>query len=236
MAWKLHHFLTIDSTNSHAKRVLQDGQASSGDVFYADIQTSSYGRRGRNWQSPKGNLYATLLIEKPNQLAQIPFVFGLSLFEVLSKYADESQILKLKWPNDVLLNDGKLAGVLLEVEGDYLLIGFGVNLIVAPKTDQNVATLRKPIHTKDVLTAVLKRFDAYKTIWQKSGFAEIHKKWLANAHGLNKKIVARFPDGSEKIGIFKTITMDGALILETENNDLLEISTADIFFKGLNDG
>lgn len=230
MTWNFIHFKEIDSTSLEAKRRIQSEQARAHDVVYADIQTGGYGRRGRAWQSAVGNLLATIIIDKPSDLGQIPFIFGLALFDALKEYADETQILKLKWPNDLLMNEGKVAGVLLEVDGDYLTIGFGVNLAVAPQSDQPVATLEVTESALEVLDLVLKRFDTYKKIWQEQGFEPIRKIWLENAHGVGKNITARFSDGSEKSGIFENISHDGALVIRNDN-ETQHIPTADIFFR-----
>lgn len=230
MTWNFVHFIEIDSTNLEACRRIKANQAQVKDVIYADIQTASYGRRGRPWQSAKGNLLATLIIKKPEKLNEIPFVFGLALLEGLDIYADKTQVLKLKWPNDVLLNEAKLAGVLLEVEGDYLTIGMGVNLAVAPSSDQPVATLNSIAAVQDVLHSILARFDYYLSLWDEKGFDPIRQSWLRKAHGLGQKTKARFPDGTEKTGIFKNIGHDGALIIEQENQET-SIATADIFFE-----
>lgn len=230
MTWNYIHFTEIDSTSFEARRRIQSGTAKAGDVIHGDIQTGGYGRRGRSWQSPVGNLFSTLIIDKPDKLSQIPFVFGVSLFHALKDCADETQILKLKWPNDVLMNEAKVAGVLLEVEGDFLTIGFGVNLSVAPQSDQPVATLEVARPSRDILNLVLERFNAYLKMWNEVGFEPIHTIWTKNAHGLGRMITARFPDGTEKSGIFENISHDGALVINIDNQQQ-EIPTADIFFE-----
>ncbi len=229
MPWNYIHFKSIDSTSAEAHRRIQNGEASAGDVIYADVQTGGYGRRGRAWQSPVGNLSATTIIEKPKNLSQIPFVFGLALFDALNDYVDETQSLKLKWPNDILLDEAKLVGVLLEVSGDFFMIGCGVNLVVAPQSDQPVATLGLSVSPKEVLEKILTRFERYIGLEAEKGFDPIRTIWLDHAHGIGQTVTARFPDGTEKTGIFDNISHDGALIMRN-NNESEEIPTADIFF------
>jgi BirA family transcriptional regulator, biotin operon repressor / biotin---[acetyl-CoA-carboxylase] ligase len=102
-------------------------------------QTAGRGRRARPWVSPLGNFYATLLLhptEPPEQVALRSFAAALALRDAFVALTGLPEVLKLKWPNDVLLNGGKVAGILLEssstAQGMHLAVGIGVNLIAAP--------------------------------------------------------------------------------------------------------
>lgn len=107
----------------------------------AATQTRGKGTRGRPWQSPRGNLYMTVALHRrhlpPGRLALLPLEIGLLLWDEAAGRLSEAarKGLALKWPNDLLLEGGKAAGVLMEGHGDYLLCGIGVNIAVAPEVD-----------------------------------------------------------------------------------------------------
>ena len=132
-----HVLASLDSTNAHAMRLA----ASSGPAWFLALeQTAGKGRRARAWASPRGNFHATLLIHPPGPAAQVAlrsFVAAVALREALVTLTGLPAAFSLKWPNDVLLNGGKVAGILLESVASatgvaHLAIGIGVNLIAAP--------------------------------------------------------------------------------------------------------
>ena len=132
----LRHFKEIDSTNEEARRLAAAGV--QGPLWIlADRQSKGRGRRGREWHSLAGNLYATLLLNPVSriaQCAQLSFVAALAVGDLVARYAPLA-VPELKWPNDVLADGRKIAGILLETSGmdagapDWLAIGFGVNLV-----------------------------------------------------------------------------------------------------------
>ena len=127
-------FETLDSTNAEAIR--RAGNGERGPIWFLTLkQTQSRGRRGRAWDSGEGNFSASLLIRPeggPEQAALRSFIAALALRGALIEVCGREDIFTLKWPNDVLLNNRKLAGILLEggtdAFGAYLCIGIGVNL------------------------------------------------------------------------------------------------------------
>ena len=141
---------TVDSTNAEAKRLAAEGEEKSpdGTIIWAKEQTDGRGRRGRKWHSPPGNLYCSLILRPDVALAkaaELSFVAGLAVFDALGSVGEPGHQVHLKWPNDVLLNGGKVAGILLESIGDFLAIGIGVNLAHAPGADQVEAGALRPV-------------------------------------------------------------------------------------------
>ncbi len=209
-------------------------------------QTAARGRRGRAWVSPDGNFAATLVF-RPNSgpvaAAQRSFVAALALADALGAVCGPSVSLSLKWPNDVLLNGGKVAGILLESLGaggsiDHLAIGFGVNLAAAPPADLVEPGAVTPVSVMgetglsvspdDFLTqlaiAIVRREAQMATF----GFAPIRSAWLAGAARLGQPITAR--TGTESItGTFDGLAEDGSLILTTPQGPRT-IPAADIYF------
>lgn len=232
-------FDSLDSTLSEAARRAPD---LTGPVWIlADEQTAARGRRGRSWATPKGNFAATLMMrraEAPGVAALRSFVASLALRRAFIRVTGDESAFALKWPNDVLLNGGKVAGILLENIGDYLAIGIGVNLAHAPGADQVepgavrpvsvVAETGKIISTTQFLDALAAEYAVLETQFTTYGFAPIRTAWLAHAARLGEEIVARTMR-DETRGIFEDVDADGSLVLRTPKGRV-PITAADVFF------
>lgn len=234
----------VDSTNSEAARraasVLQPTW------IMAHRQTSGRGRRGRFWISPAGNLAATLLMRPecdPERAALYSFVAALSVAEALEQLTEAGPAISLKWPNDVLLNGGKVAGILLESSGrgggvGHLMIGIGVNLIAAPPPEAVEPGAVPPVSVlaetgirimpDSFLTALARAFDRHDRQLRNYGFDPIRTAWLARAARLGQPITARLPNETLS-GTFETISDNGALVLATAQGRR-HIPAADIYF------
>ena len=209
----------------------------------AENQTGARGRRGKAWVNPTGNLAATLVFAPncaPADAAQRSFLAANALLETLSLYASDAN-LKQKWPNDVLLNGGKIAGILLESSGqggsvDWLSIGIGVNLAHVPEGVQDAAfapvslasETGSQVPASEFLAYLAAAYAAQEHTLATYGFDRIRAAWLANAARLGEDITAVTP--KERItGIFDTIDKDGNLVLKTPKG-VRVISAADIHF------
>ncbi|MGO4907094.1 biotin--[acetyl-CoA-carboxylase] ligase [Pseudorhodobacter sp. W20_MBD10_FR17] len=233
---------SVDSTNAYATKLAPVQPT----WIMAAEQTGGRGRRGRPWNSPRGNFYATLALqpsEPAEQVALRSFAAALALREACAAVTGLSTGFALKWPNDVLLNGGKLAGILLESSGvgqgiSQLSIGIGVNLIGAPSADQvepgavpPVSLLAETglrISPENFLTALACAYDRWETLFVQQGFAPLRTEWLAHAARLGETITARTGTQSEN-GVFETIDASGALILKT-SHARRAIPAAEIFF------
>jgi len=233
---------SIDSTNAEAKRRLA---TVSGPIWIlAHAQTAGIGRRGRAWSTEAGNFAATLLqpLEMPlEQAALQSFTAALALRDTFIAVGGTADDFALKWPNDVLLKGGKVAGILLETAGhgpSHLCIGIGVNLAhapslhaleptaVPPKSLEEDAGLR--VDAETLLATLATAYDARFRQFQQGGFAAIRRDWLAHAVKLGEVITARTV--TEKIkGRFETVDETGALVLHTPQGPR-QITAADIFF------
>ncbi len=235
----------VDSTSSEAAR-LASARVMQPTWIMARRQTAARGRRGRAWQSPEGNFAATLLMRpggSPMEAAQRSFVAALALQDALALALGPAGRLSLKWPNDVLLNGGKVAGILLESLGQgaevtHLAIGIGVNLAQAPdpamlepgamapvsvagETGMHVA----PEDLLDLLAAAFARREAQFVAY---GFAPIRNAWLASAARLGQPISARTVSESVT-GTFEGLAEDGALVIVTPAGRRA-IPAADVYF------
>jgi BirA family biotin operon repressor/biotin-[acetyl-CoA-carboxylase] ligase len=217
--YSLRHFADIDSTNDEAKREAAAG-ADAGLVVWADRQSAGRGRQGRAWQSPPGNLYCSILLrpQRPAfDVAQLSFAAALAACDALAPWQP-----RCKWPNDVLIDGRKVAGILLETEAvgtnvAWLVVGIGVNLVDHPAATETPAT-SLAAHGGTMTPAAMlagwcRQFDAWHRTWQARGFAPLRDAWLAHAHGLGGEIRVRYAQ-TETRGRFVDLDASGALVLE----------------------
>lgn len=231
----------IDSTNEEARRRAQKGEA--GPLWIsAARQTAGRGRRGRVWIAPPGNLSATLLI-RPNrpaiECAQLSFAAALAVADVLAPYKMAGAI-SLKWPNDVLAAEKKIAGILLESESGsggtaaWLAIGIGINLAAYPDDTELPATAlhalgAMPPSPNDALLDLAAAFAKWYEAWRGEGFLPIREAWLSRAHGLGRRIRVRLVR-EEITGVFRDIDDAGALILGLPGGVTRAISAGEVYF------
>ena len=226
----------VDSTLDEARR--RAGDIAGPTWIFAHHQTAARGRRGRAWVQPEGNFSATLLLPAPGAPARAAlrsFVAALALSDALEALGVESA---LKWPNDVLLQGGKLAGILLEGLPDgALAIGIGVNLAQAPAADQvepgavapvALATEGVQITPDDFLPLLAQAFAAREESLATYGFAPVRSAWLARAARLGQPITVRLPHET-LAGTFTDVDADGQLVLSTPDGPRL-IAAGDVFF------
>lgn len=236
-----HVLDAVDSTNAEAAR-----HAPGPAWVLAAEQTAGRGRRGRPWASPRGNFYASLVIapqEPPEVVALRSFVAALALHEACVALTGLPQVFALKWPNDVLLNGGKLAGILLESAGQggrvaHLVIGIGVNLIGAPDQAQVEPGAVRPVSLlaetgirvtpEAFLNRLAPAYAAWEATFTAQGFAPVREAWLARAARLGETIRARTGTTTRE-GVFRTIDAAGNLVLGTPQGPVA-IPAAEVFF------
>ena len=231
----------VDSTNAEGLR-LAPSLAGPTWVFAAR-QLKGRGRRGRAWTDPAGNFAASLVLRPegaPGQAALRSFVAALALHDALAALAPGAD-LALKWPNDVLLSGGKLAGILLEGASDgdrmaHLVIGIGVNLAEAPPRGDGglrPVSLSGAVGTKvapeEMLGHLAACYAAREAVFMAQGFMPIRDAWLARAARLGEEVVARTMQGETR-GIFETVDETGQLILSV-GGGRVAIPAADVFFE-----
>ena len=233
----------IDSTNAEAAR--RAPKLTIPTWILAHRQTKGRGRRGRPWADPAGNFSASLLMfpEEPlDRVAQNSFVVALALYHALRDVAP-SEGYALKWPNDVLLNGTKIAGILLETSGstakvDWLVIGTGVNLAHAPEIADLEARATVPScleaqlglrpAPEALLAALAHHFEELRATYLQRGFEAIRAQWLALAANLGGIVTARTMR-EDITGSFEDLDQEGNLILRTAKGRVA-ITAADIFF------
>jgi BirA family biotin operon repressor/biotin-[acetyl-CoA-carboxylase] ligase len=216
------------STNDDVAALARDG-ALEGLWLRAERQTGGKGRQGRAWVSASGNLHASTLVRVRAEDPPAPtlaLVAAVALHEMVSIYAPAAVI---KWPNDLLFNGAKLAGILLERQGDAVILGFGVNLAHHPDgLDRYATSLRalagmapEPGPVLEILARTLSRWVAR---WREEGLAPIREAWLAAAHPLGSALSTHDGDG-----LFDGLSQDGALRLRLPDGSVRIIYAGDVF-------
>lgn len=221
---RIEIFPTLDSTSLEARR--RAGLGEAGPLWIIALkQTAGYGRRATGWVHSEGDIAATFLFRAeapPDRLPELSFVAGLALADVVQRIAPCAS-LSLKWPNDLLANGGKLAGLLLELVGETPLValGAGVNVVSAPAglayptarlldlIDVAPPAPRSFVESLDETLAFRRRQ------WTDEGFAPIRADWLARAAGLGAPIRVETPAGVIE-GIFEDLDLSGALIVNSK--------------------
>jgi len=216
----IQHHERLGSTNDEARRLAAAG-APHGTVIHADEQAAGRGRFGRTWYSPPGNLYLSVLLRldlPPERGSELSFVTAITVADAIDALLPKQIKSTLKWPNDVLVDDGKIAGILVESVEGAQIIGIGVNVLEAPrnapyKTSTLVGTggIATVDGARDILLENLrKHLDA----WTEHGFEPIRSAWLARAHPIGTELRASIGGRTEE-GVFAGLDLDGAMLLDT---------------------
>jgi BirA family biotin operon repressor/biotin-[acetyl-CoA-carboxylase] ligase len=252
--YRLASYDTIGSTSTEA---LERAKARDPGRLWvvAGQQTAGHGRRGRAWQTPSGNLAASLLLVLPvaqARTATLGFAAGLAMQEAVRAAAPEVAVrvalddaegpaarLRLKWPNDVLVDGAKVAGILLEAvaRGDGLtsvVIGIGVNVAHAPEGLPYPVT---SLATCGARTAPERLFEALSDAWVAQerawdggrGFPLIRRRWLDSAAGLGAPMAVKLGDEVFR-GTFETIDEDGMLVMRAADGATRKIAAGDVHF------
>lgn len=236
-AYRLVRRGQVSSTNDEARRLAEAG-AEEGTLVWADEQRAGRGRRGRSWASPPGNLYMTLVLRPdcpPGEAAQLGFVAALAIADTIGAAAPPQTALRLKWPNDVLANERKIAGILIEAEPAFLLLGVGINAVSFPAETSYPATslVAEGANPEEAAPARLlerfaRAFNAWAARWVEEGFAPIRRQWLAFGPRVGDKLrLGAEPDG--RLIAFRDLDDTGALLAEGEGGEPVVIRAGDIF-------
>lgn len=237
----LFAFDEIDSTNTEAKRRADEGGANKS-VFWAGTQTKGRGRKTRSWISDEGNLFVSVLVKgmaPPDKLANLSVIAAIAIGETIADLAPKDCDIKYKWPNDVLINGRKVVGILLESgiykDSHWVVLGTGVNVSSNPPDSEimypasNLKDCGIEVAVTELLGAYLVKLDTYLTQWQAQGVAELIAIWRARMGGLGQRIEVQLTEEERVSGIFKTLSDEGIMILETGTGEEQEVFSGDVF-------
>lgn len=221
------------STNADLLAVARDGAGQDGLWLRADRQTAGRGRQGRDWSSPRGNLYASTLVHlhpADPPAPSLALVAAVALAETLLGFGAEG--IHIKWPNDLLLGSAKVSGILLERTGDWVVIGFGVNLASAPevpgRATASLLALTGVVSPDRAARALASQLHSRLADWRHD-FAMLVERWIALAHPIGTALWAGLPDGTTVEGRFHGLSQEGGLRLRLADGDVRVIHAADIF-------
>ena len=233
----------VDSTNVRIRTLAEQG-AEEGTVVVADRQSAGRGRLGRRWESPAGvNLYCSTLLKPQIPVQQAPQLTFLSAVAVADTLHQVCQITAtLKWPNDVLVNGAKIAGLLNEMNAEteqihFVILGIGINLNMQPEqfpSDLNYAATSAalecghPVDRTLFLRTLLQRLDFYYLEFQKEGFGPIRRRWEALCNIMNQRVTVDQSLGSLLQGTVVGLDTDGALRVQTESGAVERVIAGDV--------
>ena len=218
----IQYYGTVESTMDIARENLFHGA-----VIQGGKQTGGRGRRGNTWSSPKGNLYQSIVLKPQSpreRWGQLSFVIAVALGQACENVGIDYY--HLKWPNDVLINDKKLAGILIEVQGNHVIIGTGVNIEYAPNDRAKIHDF-SDILMNDFRDEFLKQIAIYFKIWEAQGFAPIRTQWMKRAYKIGETIQARLPNVIYE-GVFEDLDNTGILLLREKDGTLRKIDSGEI--------
>lgn len=238
----IHVFQKTDSTNLQAK-ILAGKGAAEGTVVVADTQTHGRGRLGRTWFSPSGrNIYTSLILRPPMapfQAPQITLMAAVAVAKTLNRWAGMDA--GIKWPNDVLIQGKKIAGILTEISTemdmvDFVIVGFGINVNSRigemPKEIQEIATSirietgNKVSRTK-VLCDLLKDFEVCYEQLKNQGFTPIMEQWRSMSDIIGQRVYVDVLN-TRHTGTVEAVDDDGVLILKDDLGEVHRIFSGDV--------
>jgi BirA family biotin operon repressor/biotin-[acetyl-CoA-carboxylase] ligase len=220
----------VDSTHKFAIRLIENKKATSC-VIVAKNQTNGIGRCGRFWISSEGNLFTSIIRKslRNEDLGQLSLTIACTVHDAISDYVPDN--LYLHWPNDIYYKKSKIAGILITVIDDWMIISIGVNVNFAPPVVDAVSLVDicefKFIPVEQMLSGVLVKLNKWLDNLHSFGFSHIKRYWLRYINEIDCRVVIR--NGQDSLtGVFKGIDNSGKLILEREGKNLL-ISSGDMF-------
>ena len=238
----IHQFDEVESTNDLAISLAENKQIFANQIIVANQQNKGRGRLNRNWDSPKGNLYFSLVLQPQiaiEKISQISFVAICALQMAVEKVFMQQKIyadIKNKWPNDLLIDQKKVAGILLESKisnkiCDFVILGIGVNIESNPHQTLFPATNLKnflcEISPAKFLEIFLEEFENLYENWHNFGFKNIRNLWQKNAYNLNSEIAINL--GESRIeGVFEEIDEEGNIVIKNLQNERKKISYGDV--------
>lgn len=218
--FNLNFLQTCSSTNDIAIKKAKEGFP-EGSSYLACLQTNGRGRNNNQWQSLEGNLFLSTIfrpVKNKNSWHQLSIIIGFSIIEILIKLGIKKNEIELKWPNDVLVLNKKISGILLETFDNFIVAGVGLNINKNPQNDKKWSTTKLKDHTKNdynnkfIANMLLKNIFKNYVIWQEQGFKHFKKKINHKIKNINKKIIVEFNSNLNNVsGTFLGLGDNGSL-------------------------
>lgn len=221
--WCIETFEELESTQDVLMRGVEDARYSEGKVVRAIRQTKGRGRHGRTWEESDGNLYFSFAIS-PNisadKVGHISLLTGLSLCQTISSIVTKTCTPLIKWPNDILIDKNKCAGILIETPAisssgliEHFVIGIGINVVSAPIEEAvSLSEYQCELEAEGILIAFLQHFDKNYSALKQRGFEPIRQEWLKNSFTAGQNITVKH-DKQHIRGSFETVDLSGNLVI-----------------------
>ncbi len=182
--YKVISFDKIPSTQTHALELVARGDAGANTVVVAAAQSAGRGRYRRKWVSHHGNIYASFIFDAPQRDARLSYMVAVAVAETLIQIGITPQI---KWPNDILIDGKKVAGILIEYAGSFVVVGIGINIKTNPTVDEYKTTKTENYVTasqNDIMNKLMRNLDR----WRRMDFEIVRARWMSLAVGLNRMV------------------------------------------------
>ncbi|NPV92149.1 MAG: biotin--[acetyl-CoA-carboxylase] ligase [Firmicutes bacterium] len=232
-----------DSTNEVAKKLAREG-AREGTIVVAEHQSRGKGRQGRQWESPPySGVYFTVILRPSFAPRYAPRATLMAAVAVARGIKRSTGLeVRIKWPNDILLNEGKVVGILTEMSSDmdsihHLVIGIGINInheIQIPSRYRYPATslqseLKSPVSRLEVLQRCLEELEKCYDEWVKDGFANLLDEWRAMSHTLGRWVKVNFDEAAVE-GTAEDVEEDGSLLLRQKDGSIFRVVAGEVLF------
>jgi BirA family biotin operon repressor/biotin-[acetyl-CoA-carboxylase] ligase len=232
----IEYLTETGSTNSDLLQRLSGAERQpEGHWLVADRQTEGRGRQGRDWFDATGNFMGSTVVHRragDPPAETLALVAGLAVHEAVAWHVPGEPALLLKWPNDLMAGRAKVAGILLESQGDSVVIGIGVNLVSAPDVPGRATAALSQLGTapdRNVFAEDLARsFAAELERWRAAGLAPVLRRWSALAHPLGTPLAVDEPGDSPCHGEYAGLGPDGSLRLRLADGSLREIHAGEV--------
>ncbi len=237
--WRVAVHDSIDSTMDEARRMAAAGERECFAILALE-QTKGRGRRERHWVSPRGNLMATLFFSPhvdAARAATLSFAAGLAVADMIDAAA-RKKVASLKWPNDVLIDGAKVAGLLVESASDagnlvdWVAIGVGVNLLHAPEGTpypaSSLAANGIEMSPAQAIAALVPAFDRWLRVWESDGFGPIRQAWLARTALIGRDVTVNLSNESWT-GTAIDLDVSGALLVRDAQGLTRAVTAGDVF-------
>lgn len=239
-------FKEIGSTNTYAKKLGQEG-ARHGSLVVAETQTDGRGRRGRTWTSPVASSISMSVLLRPQlspwKVSMLTIVMALAVRKALDELVEGE--ISIKWPNDILVNDRKVCGILTEMSAEpdmvhYVVIGVGINVNMdsllkeqAPYATSLKAETGKVFNRAKIVARILYHFEIYYAMFLETGdLSTMKEEYHSGLVNLNRKVSVT-EKGKETVGIARGITEEGKLIVEMEDGQMSEVFSGEVSVRGI---
>jgi BirA family biotin operon repressor/biotin-[acetyl-CoA-carboxylase] ligase len=241
--WPIIFYHEINSTQDAAKELARQG-AEEGTVVIAETQTQGKGRKGRAWSSAPGQgIQISVILRprlKPSQSIQIPLVAGVAVAQAIAEVTPLKP--RIKWPNDLMVGEKKVGGILTEMNAeidriDYVVLGIGLNVntpqSLFPKEIEEIATSLAeksggPVSRVKLLRSFLEEFEELYEKYNTSGFESIREKWKAMSNTIGAWVELSDVDGGNMEGRILDIDSNGALLLQKRDKSIERVLAGDI--------